>query len=493
MGKKQRNRSGLKDHNHVKKVLVAPMNSLPVPLTFKSWGGERLSEMLWAALILIQLPRHDAFRAFGAITSLGVDYRNFDSTSRSEEFDLSITGLSVNKEPLLEGVMAVVRDFSRSKNVLRPLLLLESLPEKTRWAAAIDEEPTEADWELLAEAIGSCLDHNSQAATDVRMVTVAFEAALGMIAVPAGPGGERTVDELCRYPNLSEEELCQVRPVIRCIEQGLRSSKYCKTKFTDEFWPEVFEKSNCLVLETVAPTSASGIQRDQFEMLRAALAQHYVHSLPGTAIEPRIDTIFGVALYGIRCLREMCETANIRTGIAGKALLRVLLEMRINLAYLIQSESDDLWLTYRKYGASQAKLALLKLDMVEGALPSSLSEVALESIANEDIYQEFLDIPLGSWSNEDLRKLSEKSGTKGDYDKFYGWASAFVHGQWGAIRDSEFTTCMNPLHRLHRVPRPQSRTFEDPLPDAVYLANAILSMVESVYPGMPLRFALQKI
>lgn len=111
MSKKQRNRSGLKDHKHVKKVLIAPMNSLPAPLTFTSWSGERLCEMLWAALIVVQVPRRDTFKAFGAITRLGEQYREVDSQTRSEKFDLSITGLSVNKEPLLEGVTAVARAF----------------------------------------------------------------------------------------------------------------------------------------------------------------------------------------------------------------------------------------------------------------------------------------------------------------------------------------------------------------------------------------------
>jgi len=486
---KTKNRSGIKDHKHVNKTLVAPMNTIPGGLTFTSWGEDRLCEMLWAALVTAQLPRDAVFRALGEVVRLGEKYRHLNPELLGKKFDLSVTGLSVNRETLLEDTVALLRKHSANNHLLRPLLLLDCLPEKARWRDAIKEEPTDSDWTVLAEAIGRCLYHQSQEATDIRFVTLAFEAALGMMFMPEGAAGAQLVDELVRYPNLPEEDLQRVRPIIRSMETRVRTGKYCKTKFTGEFWPEVFKRTDCCAIAGETKTSLNSISMQQFADIRNAVAQHYINSLAGTATDAKIDTVFGAALYGIRCLRELCEAPTLRLGIAGKALLRALLEIRINLAYLVKSESDDLWMKYRKYGASQAKLALLKLDMTEGPLPSSLNESNLEAIASEDIYQEFVDIPLGSWSNQDLRKLAETSGTKADYDKFYGWASTFVHSHWCAMRDSEFTTCMNPLHRLHRVPRPESRLLEDPLPDALLLMNEILGTVETAYPGLTQRFS----
>lgn len=49
----------------------------------------------------------------------------------------------------------------------------------------------------------------------------------------------------------------------------------------------------------------------------------------------------------------------------------------------------------------------------------------LEMLANEDFFQEFVEIDLGHWCGKDLRRMSEDAGTKGDYDRFYGWASGF--------------------------------------------------------------------
>ncbi|MGI0813492.1 hypothetical protein ACRCPG_33505, partial [Pseudomonas aeruginosa] len=72
----------------------------------------------------------------------------------------------------------------------------------------------------------------------------------------------------------------------------------------------------------------------------------------------------------------------------------------------------------------------------------------------------------------------------------YGWASGFVHGQWGAMRDSNFTHCLNPLHRFHRVPLPFHRKLEPTLDDGLQLVNSILDDVSTAYPGFNARIKI---
>ena len=78
--------------------------------------------------------------------------------------------------------------------------------------------------------------------------------------------------------------------------------------------------------------------------------------------------------------------------------------------------------------------------------------------------------------------MSEVAGVKDIYDRFYGWTSSFTHGHWGAIRDSVFDTCGNPLHRLHRVPRKSCNTLPDVIPDVLELVDRILTIVSNIYP-----------
>src|SRR5215208_8280936 len=70
--------------------------------------------------------------------------------------------------------------------------------------------------------------------------------------------------------------------------------------------------------------------------------------------------------------------------------------------------------------------------------------------------------------------VSASEAFKDEYDRYYGWASAFSHGHWGAVRDSVLQTCQNPLHRLHRIPRATRRTLEDDVHDACRLVDQVL-------------------
>lgn len=105
-----------------------------------------------------------------------------------------------------------------------------------------------------------------------------------------------------------------------------------------------------------------------------------------------------------------------------------------------------------------------------------------------------VSVDVGHRVAADLRKLSEQVGLKDQYDRYYGWASSFVHGQWGPIRESVFRTCLNPLHRGHRCPYEND---PEQLPtvgrDIEHLLNEILSEVDRGYPSFPHRVSRETI
>ena len=71
----------------------------------------------------------------------------------------------------------------------------------------------------------------------------------------------------------------------------------------------------------------------------------------------------------------------------------------------------------RDLGLGQAKLAILKFDEMAENKPSFVSASVLETLSNEDFFQEYVQIELGHWCGLDLRKMAEDSRTKDDYDK----------------------------------------------------------------------------
>jgi hypothetical protein len=196
-----------------------------------------------------------------------------------------------------------------------------------------------------------------------------------------------------------------------------------------------------------------------------------------------------MGLYCLGLLKELLQVGSPHS-ISARTTLRTIAECYITLAYLAKKNDAELWQSYRVYGAGQAKLAFLKLD--ESAHePSYVDVQTLEQLANEDMWQEFLNIDLGHWDNTNLRKMSVEARVKDVYDQFYDWTSTFAHGHWGAIRDTVFETCINPLHRLHRIPRQSARTLPDAIPDACQLVDKILEVISQFYPDFPHRVTIE--
>ena len=170
---------------------------------------------------------------------------------------------------------------------------------------------------------------------------------------------------------------------------------------------------------------------------------------------------------------------SISNSVLARLGLRTILEVRVNLQYLMSMDSIDLWKKWREYGAGQAKLNVLKYEDTTD-IPQHIDQETMTMIASEDIWEEFLTIDLASWSGLDLRRLSEKSRAKDAYDKYYSWTSSYSHGMWGAIRESNYQTCVNPLHRLHR--HPERQVLNDVVEDAAELVDKILVLVGEAYP-----------
>lgn len=484
---KKRNRSRqhgstLSQHKKVGKVLLPPMlHMLPQDkLRFSSWLDNRLPEVLWAVLATSLIPRKELLQVFFRIA------RELGETARRSEsgaLDLTLSALSGSGDGI-EKVCAILRQHPEGARALRPLLIFQSLPSRERWAAALQEATADEDGQVLAEAVTKCLDHQSQQSTDIRWLILVFNIARGKVQLP-----KSMIDGLRKYMELDPEaeEMRVIRPSIRAAEMAFRmtspdvgdvESPWCRS-----FWKESLERSGC-----VADGRNADIQPVDLELLQSAwfekqyeLVERFLRLQSTTALDARIDAVFGIALFAGSVLLEVMHGNN-RFGISGRLLLRSLAECRITLAFLAAKDDSSLWVRYRSYGVGQAKLALLKFDELNER-PKFLDEGSLAVIANEDAAEEFVKVDLGHWCSTDLRKMAEFAGVKGEYDAYYGWSSTFVHGGWAAVRDVSLAACVNPLHRLHRVPRGVQRRLEDVLEDAVDLFNRICADVDRLYAG----------
>jgi hypothetical protein len=472
----QRMHSSLGQHKRQGKTLAPPITALR-NISLKNWPNERLPEVLWAALLTQLKPRDRYLAIFRAISNNAEKFRDTDAYLTHSE----IAKLSSSE---FETLMAPILSDDQVKLALAPLLLLEHLPDRHHWQEHLPTTDAADGWDQMARAVLETFPHQSEAATDVRWLKVRFITIQGKMRFPEKLRDK--VEELLAFPTLGD--MHSVRPFIRSMEvsTGMLFGGVVPV-WCSQFWEECLAKTECAAVHERGPATDFDHEAaaKQWADIYGHCGQHFIDTIRTTDIDPRHDGTFGLALYGLTLVISTMRPNATRP--AGRIVLRSLVETYLTLAYLIGKDEEQLWVAYRKYGGGQTKLAFLKLVEAD-ELPRYVDLDALEALANEDLWQEYLDIDLGHWANKDLRRMSEEVGVKGIYDKYYGWPSSFVHAQWGAVRSTVFSTCLNPLHRLHRVPRPPRLDFEDVSWDAVVLGNLLLELVDKAYPGLTIRF-----
>jgi hypothetical protein len=487
--KKRKSVSNLSDHRRKGKLLQTPfMDLLGATTQFQSWMDTRLPEALWLCLMFSQMERP---QAFWALRDIGLIARELVGVTESrlseslEAWNLTHSSMALMPAAYFNRILLAVFNRSGGKEALRPLLLLDTLPGRDAWRAVLDE-PTEADWDTLRKSVADCLYHQSMATTDVRFALLFFRITTGEVKIL----DQGFLEKIWGYPEDPET----FGPSIRAAEGGFSGLLKSSANWSEEFWRECREKTDCIAEDPQISVSHEATRQeilcDIVTQARSNLEKHWESTAPCSAIDARHDSSFGILFYSLDLIDEILCGTNC-FSISGRLAVRTLVECHITLAYLVRSNDEKLWSRFRKYGQGQSKLALLKMQQSGPRSPQLISEDFLSLIVNEDLHQEYQDIDLGHWCSSDLRKMSEFSGTKEDYDQFYGLASSFVHCQWGAIRICAFTTCLNPLHRLHRIPSQKHPFMENISDSALFLLRKLLISLDSVYPGLEIPTGLK--
>lgn len=462
--------TSLRQHKRHKKKLISPFNALP-GLTHSSWVNDRLPDMLWAILLTEALPRDDYLSIFRQIISSARNFRGTKAFITHSQLE------RVSSRDFVQIFGPILSD-RKSLNVLSPLLLFDELPDLRHWKARLPSPDQEQAWHALARAVAGTLDHQTESATDIRWLKVAFLGIQHRVRFPEKMAQQ--IAEMLNYPNAGD--LRSVRPFIRSLEISVSQITSSPTSWPDHFWDFCYESTSCDLQDIEQPKIdfPYGESSQSFADTYLRLVEHFHETLLTTKIDPRHDGAFGLALYGLTLVASSFRPHSTRP--AGRLLLRSLVEVYITLAYLLKQKSDELWLQYRQHGNGQSKLAFLKISDANGALPRYVNVRTLEALSNDDMWQEFIDIDVGHWAGLDLRRMSEAANVKDIYDKYYNWPSSFVHAQWGAVRNTVYDFCINPLHKLHRIPRPPRLDLEDVGWDCMILGNLILELLDSAYP-----------
>lgn len=481
--KKLSNESSLSSHKRHKKELIPPFLQVP-NLTLASWANDRLPEMLWAVLVVSNLERNKAlyfFRDIGQLVCTNQEYS-----------DITLTGIGKLPKESARFLIKYMLDWSEEiPIILRPLRLYSEIPAYDIWSELLEEPIPETDWDILSVSVQNAFFHQSQEATDCRWMRVYCLINGGKLHFCSGM--EDLFKEIDNYPH--NGDLKKVRPLIRAMEGSVDSLDDKDLTWPKGFWNQNHTSTICIPhdiatekikIRTIELSQESKNTRkyfvDETSLIMNKIVSYFFESEGNTRIVPRHETSFGLVLYGMSLFIEML-VYGFSNSIIGRLALRSLVEIYITFEYLLKKEQElpQIWDDFYDYGTGQTKLIYLKLK--ELPLQSSCIELEeLDFIINEDKDIEFIPIKLGQWGKSDLRTMSEYADVKDIYDIYYNYTSGFVHGTRGAIRESVYQMCSNPLHRYHRIPTQNLSLMPSVTLDFVIIVNKILDCLNLAYP-----------
>lgn len=485
--------SKLSEHKRVKKQLKPPLAQLE--LKPASWIDDRLPEMLWAVLVVGNLERDKALEFFRSIAKF--------VKNNKECADITLSG--IEKLPIdkrKEFIAAMLSWSDEIRSALRPLGLLPDLPAADDWKSFLDKPNPKEDWNKLANGVAKTIWHQSEAATDCRWIKFFCEIISGKLKFARSIEDiEESLRGVFEYPNYGD--LRHIRPFIRAGEISQIFKQEDNNKWASKFWEYCYNNTGCVPEEAVNQRLQNKQKKLTEEIeeareyyfaetakLRNNLINHFFATSKVSSIDSRHEGAFGLALFGVTLFIELIFY-RVPLSITGRVALRMLVEAYITLKYLVAKEKSEpqIWEGYRNYGTGQLKLIYLKLKE-SGQEIASIEVDQLDFLANEDRWIEFAPITLGHWDSENLRKISEEVGLKNIYDKYYDYTSGFVHANWGAIRESVYQKCVNPLHRYHRLPTYDLPLMSSVTKDVAEIVNSILDCLSDVYPKFDPRITL---
>ena len=480
--------SAISSHKRHKKELIPPFLQIP-NLELTAWVHDRLPEMLWALLVVGNLERDKALEFFRYIGQYVFE--------NQECFDVTLTG--IGKLPPEKAKYFIKHMLSWSEDIsviLRPLRLYPEIPASDIWNELLEEPVLEEDWIKVSESVVKTYVHQSQESTDCRWIKVLCLMLGGKLNFPISM--KENVIEIFEYPNYGDMKM--VRPTIRATEGALNNNDSTWSKF---FWMHNYISTDCFpedIYNKKIAVKRENLQNEientrkgfvsEIKQARNDLITHFFESVDETRVNPRHETSFGLALYGLTFFSEMIFY-NVSSAITGRVVLRSLIEIYITFKYLLKKEQEEprIWDDFHSYGTGQSKLIYLKLKEIS-AQSKCIELDELNIIVNEDKWIDFIPINLGHWGNTDLRRMSEYADVKEIYDLYYNYTSGFVHGTRGALRESIYQMCLNPLHKFHRIPISDFTAMPSVILDSAEVVNKILECLNTAYPSFDSRIKL---
>jgi hypothetical protein len=167
------------------------------------------------------------------------------------------------------------------------------------------------------------------------------------------------------------------------------------------------------------------------------------------------EVLGGLLARQVSLATNLARSPSTWNGHIAPLVLRSMTDVYITMAW-IWADPETRAAMYVVYGLGQLKLQLEHLKaqvQADGGDPSTDPLVtSFEQALNAERLTAFTEVNIGSWSGTDTRKMAEEAGCLDLYRFAYQPFSRATHSMWPHISGYNLKPCINPLHRMHRVP-----------------------------------------
>ena len=471
--------SKLSDHTFVKGRFITPFNSIPGMTEVgdeKSWPYGRLPEYIWMGLILEKFGRR---RGLEALYKIIIELHRIAPSLRTPRLSSILSMPDDNQSEFYNVICNIVG--SQALNPLTLICTRTEAPVFSSFFFSADSSIENRQKKLIA-LLQKLMDHQSNESTDIRFVVLYFGLLTDHIVMQ-----KKQLDLLLKYPYLahSDEEMRMIRPLVRSAEQMLLEFEPSATEFLKKFWRGISEMTDCKLFQVCFPSEQHDIAlyMERVHEVFSYLSDMYTALQP---LDTKMSVIVGLATYSYKRLRELYDY-QLFNSIAGRGVVRVMIEVYITLKYLIANEKDheNIWKDFQLYGLGLYKLVLTRHREKEERPLSHFDASYIELLVNEFRNEEFLNMDTKYFDKQNIRLKAENVGEKDLYGLYYDYDSSYEHALWGAIRESTMLKCDNPAHQYHIVPDVEGQlVLKSVLADCVLVMNKTISFIRELY-GLP--------
>jgi hypothetical protein len=448
---KDKNVSSLGKHFLEKKkgVLASPWNHMvrQTNMNFhtNSWNRERLPEYLWIGIIFSKYGRKDGFdKLFPVLKYIST----VDNSITFPKLSSILSLTSEKQEKIYQKILEHVE-----KSVIAPLTAIINADNYPIFYKYFNDNTMliEKRIGIIRETIRKLWDHQSNESTDVRYLALSLLLFNNRLHI--GPETEDTAKALACYSKIEhdDEHMRIYRPIVRSMEGiDFEQTEY---SFSEYFWREIsmLDKCDLYYIEfDKGDLSKKEIIKDTKEALDYVSKFYKNEQIHGD----KFSVLSGSLCYALKIFEEIISK-DLGNSILGRHGLRTIIEMLIIIKYLIKNEINhpNIWKEYKQYGIGKFKLILLKSrEKKDREKLSHFNEAFIDILVNENTWEEFQDIDLKYFDRIGIREKCIEIDEKELYDILYDYDSSYVHGLWGAIRESSILACNNPNHLFHSIP-----------------------------------------